>query len=179
MTDHMTTSSFFFFDLQPPRPAPTPVSAPPPTHNNAAPAVPAAAPSQAPANTTPTAPAVSAAAPSAPAATATTPSKTTTPSSPLPSEADDRSDVYKAVDGTNGGEQFNGFNLMVEAYAVIWLIMLVWLGLLWQKQSKLTSRLDGLEGALSRAERKAAGGSKSASKEKAASGLPETKESST
>lgn len=174
MTDHMTTSSFFFFDLQPPRPAPTPVSAPAPTHN-AAPA----APSQAPANATQTAPAVSAAAPSAPAATATA-AKTTTPSSPLPSEADDRSDVYKAVDGTNGGEQFNGFNLMVEAYAVIWLIMLVWLGLLWRKQSSLTARLDGLEGALSRAERKAAGGSKSAaSKEKAASGLPETKESST
>ncbi len=177
MTDHMTTSSFFFFDLQPPpRPAPTPVSAPAPTHN-VAPLV-SAAPSSAPANATQTAPAVSATAPSTPAATATT-AKTTTPSSPLPSEADDRSDVYKAVDGTNGGEQFNGFNLMVEAYAVIWLIMLVWLGLLWQKQSKLTSRLDGLEGALSRAERKAAGGSKSASKEKAASGLPETKESST
>jgi hypothetical protein len=44
--------------------------------------------------------------------------------------------------------------LLVEAYAAIWLVMMAWLLLLWQKQASLTARLQGLESAIDRAEKK-------------------------
>ncbi len=81
-------------------------------------------------------------------------------STSLQPTADDRATEFTAVTGQTG-EQYNGYHLMVGAYAAIWLIMMAWLGLLWRKQASLSARIDGLEGALVRAERKAAGGSKS------------------
>lgn len=66
--------------------------------------------------------------------------------------ADDRATEFKAVDGS--GEQFNGNTLMVEAYAAIWLIMMVWLAFIWRKSQTLAARVEGLEGALARAEQK-------------------------
>jgi hypothetical protein len=75
-------------------------------------------------------------------------------SAPAAGSADDRATEFKAVDGT--GEQFNGYTLMVEAYAAIWLIMLVWLAFIWRKQQNLAARVEGLEGAIARAERKVA-----------------------
>ncbi len=71
-----------------------------------------------------------------------------------PSAAEDRATEFKAVDGT--GEQFSGSTLMVEAYAAIWLIMMVWLAFIWRKQQSLAARVEGLEGAIARAERKVA-----------------------
>src|SRR4051794_40614619 len=71
-----------------------------------------------------------------------------------PSAPDDRATEFKAVEGDTG-EHFNGYTLMVEAYAAIWLILMAWLLLLWRKQSDLTARVEGLEGAIARAERKA------------------------
>ena len=71
-----------------------------------------------------------------------------------PTPADDRATEFKAVDAT--GEHYSGYTLMVEAYAAIWLIMLVWLALIWRKQQNLAARVDGLEGAIARAERKIA-----------------------
>ncbi|MDF2697277.1 MAG: hypothetical protein K0S65_5660 [Labilithrix sp.] len=68
--------------------------------------------------------------------------------------ADDRATEFKAVEGT--GEQFNGYTLMVEAYAAIWLILMVWLVFIWRKATKLTARVEDLEGAIARAERKRA-----------------------
>jgi len=65
----------------------------------------------------------------------------------------DRATQFTAVADT--GEHFNGYTLMVEAYAAIWLVMMVWLVMLWRKQADLTARIDGLEGALARAEKKA------------------------
>lgn len=53
------------------------------------------------------------------------------------------------------GEHFNGYTLMVEAYAAIWLILMGWLVLLWKKQASLTTRVAGLEAALDRAEKRA------------------------
>lgn len=64
---------------------------------------------------------------------------------------DDRATEYKAVDTT--GEHYNGYTLMVEAYAAIWLIMMLWLVFLWRKQADLTARITGLEDAITRAER--------------------------
>jgi len=62
---------------------------------------------------------------------------------------DDRATSFQPTEG--GAEQRNGQTLMVEAYAVIWTILMVWLVLLWRKQAALNQRLDGLEGAIDRA----------------------------
>ncbi len=75
-----------------------------------------------------------------------------------PTTADDRATDFTAVDGT--GEQFNGNTLMVEAYAAIWLIMMVWFAFIWRKQQTLAARVEGLEGAIARAEQKLATKSK-------------------
>lgn len=77
---------------------------------------------------------------------------------PAAGSPDDRSTEFKAVE--DSGEQFSGNTLMVEAYAAIWLIMMVWLALIWRKQVSLASRVEGLEGAIARAERKAVAKSK-------------------
>ena len=69
--------------------------------------------------------------------------------------AEDRSTEFTAVDGN--GEHYSGTTLLVEAYAALWLILMLWLALLWRKQVALTSRIAGLEGAIARAERKDAG----------------------
>lgn len=71
---------------------------------------------------------------------------------------DERADVYKAT--TETGEQYNGYTLMVEAYAAIWLILMAWLVLLWRKQAALSARVSGLEAALDRAEKKLQAGAK-------------------
>lgn len=71
-----------------------------------------------------------------------------------PAAIDDRATEFKAVDGT--GEQYDGNTLLVEAYAAIWLIMMVWFAFIWRKQANLSARVDGLEAAIARAERKAA-----------------------
>ncbi len=67
-----------------------------------------------------------------------------------PSGPDDRATEFKAVNET--GEHFSGYTLMVEAYAAIWLILMIWLVLLWRKQADLTARVVGLESAIDRAE---------------------------
>ena len=71
-----------------------------------------------------------------------------------PTAADDRATEFKAVEGDV--EQYSGSTLLVEAYAAIWLIMMAWLALIWRKQQSLAARVEGLEGAIARAERKMA-----------------------
>jgi CcmD family protein len=72
----------------------------------------------------------------------------------------DRSTEFTAVDPN--AEQFNGNTLVVEAYAAIWVVLMVWLFLMWRKQVALSERLDGLEQTIDRAaaqaERKAKAG---------------------
>lgn len=65
-----------------------------------------------------------------------------------PTAPDDRATEFKAVEGR---ERYSGSTLLVEAYAAIWLIMMMWLLLLWRKQASLNARLDGLEAAIDRA----------------------------
>jgi CcmD family protein len=62
---------------------------------------------------------------------------------------DDRATTFQPVEG--GGEHRSGATLLVEAYAVIWTLLMVWLVLLWRKQVRLNERLDGLEGAIAKA----------------------------
>lgn len=70
-----------------------------------------------------------------------------------PSAPDDRATDFKAVEGATG-EHYSGYTLMVEAYAAIWMILMLWLVFLWRKQIDLTARVTGLEGAIARAERR-------------------------
>jgi hypothetical protein len=60
----------------------------------------------------------------------------------------DRSTEFKAVDG---GQTRDGGMLMVEAYAVLWIILMAWIFFLWRKQGTLNSRLDDLERAIDKA----------------------------
>jgi hypothetical protein len=73
---------------------------------------------------------------------------TTIQTPPTPSTPDDRATQFQAV---QGGETYSGMNLMVGAYAAIWVILMAWIFLLWRKQQSLTVRLDGLEAAIDRA----------------------------
>ena len=85
----------------------------------------------------------------------TSPATTAGPAnSALATEPTDRSTAFQPVEG--GTETHNGSTLMVEAYAVIWTILMVWLVLLWRKQNTLNQRLDGLEQAIDRAATKQA-----------------------
>lgn len=68
----------------------------------------------------------------------------------IPPQPQDRATEFKPVEGQ--GEHYSGFGLMVEAYAAIWLIMMVWLVFLWRRATNLTARVDGLERAIARAE---------------------------
>jgi hypothetical protein len=79
----------------------------------------------------------------------TQPTQLTQPPAP-----DDRATEFKAVEGDTG-EHYSGYSLMVEAYAAIWLILMLWLVFLWRKQADLTARVTGLEEAIVRAERRA------------------------
>ena len=62
------------------------------------------------------------------------------------SGADDRSTTFQPVE--TGAEAHSGSTLMVEAYAVLWIILMGWIVLLWRKQSVLHARLDDLERAI-------------------------------
>lgn len=66
----------------------------------------------------------------------------------------DRATTFQAVEG--GGETRSGETLLVEAYAVLWLILMGYVAWMWKRQGAITQRLGALEGALDRA---AAGGS--------------------
>ncbi|MDP9037513.1 MAG: CcmD family protein [Myxococcota bacterium] len=55
----------------------------------------------------------------------------------------DRSTTFQAVPGEP--EHYSGATLLVSAYAVLWVILLFWVGLVWRKQSALGARLDDLE----------------------------------
>jgi hypothetical protein len=121
----------------PPDPSTVTATAPPhaaPQTSAAAAHVPGATPT--PANTAP----VAATATAAPSATAA-PTSSGTP--------DSRSATFQAVDG--GAETRSGETLLVEAYAVIWILLMGWLVFLWRKQALLTTRLDDLERAIDRA----------------------------
>lgn len=73
---------------------------------------------------------------------------------PAASTPGDRAATFQAV--PDGGETRSGPALLVEAYAVLWVIVMAWLWLLWRKQGRLHARLEELERAIDRAAAKAA-----------------------
>jgi CcmD family protein len=62
----------------------------------------------------------------------------------------DRATTFQAVQGA-GEEHYSGEVLLVSAYAIVWVIVLLWVALVWRKQSALNSRLDDLERILDKA----------------------------
>ena len=64
--------------------------------------------------------------------------KSTTTAAP-----DERAATFHPVE--QGEEVYNGPLLVVEAYALLWLILMGWLLLLWRKQNKITHRLHDVE----------------------------------
>ena len=62
---------------------------------------------------------------------------------------DGRSTAFQPVEG--GPEQHSGTTLLVEAYAVLWVILMAWLLLVWRRQKTVNTRLDELEHAIDRA----------------------------
>jgi hypothetical protein len=78
---------------------------------------------------------------------------TTTPDKPMTAPEvttpDGRSTTFQPVEG--GGETRSGSTLLVEAYVVLWMILMAWLVMLWRKQAGLTARLDDLERAIDKA----------------------------
>ena len=73
----------------------------------------------------------------------------TTSASTQPSPPNTGATTFEAV--SNTAEARSGTTLMVEAYAIIWTILMVWLLLLWRKQNGINTRIDGLEKAIDRA----------------------------
>ena len=64
----------------------------------------------------------------------------------VPTTPDDRGTAFKPVEG--GNEMQSGEKLLVEAYAAIWLILFAMVLLSWRRQSRIESRIQGLEGAI-------------------------------
>jgi len=77
------------------------------------------------------------------AAQAAPPASTGTPST------EDRSQSFRAVQG--GGEMQSGEKLLVEAYAVIWLIVFGMVLLSWRRQRQIDRRIDSLDASLRKA----------------------------
>ena len=68
---------------------------------------------------------------------------------PAASTPDGRSTTFQATQG--GGEMRSGSTLLVEAYVVLWVILMAWLFMLWNKQRDLHARLDSVERSLDEA----------------------------
>jgi CcmD family protein len=77
------------------------------------------------------------------AAQAAPPASTGAPS------VEDRSQSFRAVQG--GGQMQSGEKLLVEAYAVIWLIVFGMVLLSWRRQRQIDRRIDALEVSLRKA----------------------------
>jgi hypothetical protein len=65
---------------------------------------------------------------------------------------DDRATSFQAVKG--GGEQVPGGNLLIGAYAVIWVIMLLVVVRVFRRQSATTEQIAALEKAIEQAGKK-------------------------
>jgi hypothetical protein len=63
---------------------------------------------------------------------------------------DDRATTFQPVEG-GSTEQHSGTTLLVEAYTVLWVILLAWVLFMWRRQATLGARVGELEKALDRA----------------------------
>ena len=62
---------------------------------------------------------------------------------------DGRATTFQPVEG--GPEQHSGSTLLVEAYAILWIILMSWLLFTWRRQRAIGDRLGELERAIDRA----------------------------
>ena len=73
---------------------------------------------------------------------------------PSPTTSEQRSTSFRSV---QGGEALqSGEKLLVEAYAVIWVLVFVMVLFSWRRQRKMDDRIAGLEQAVAAARREAA-----------------------
>lgn len=68
---------------------------------------------------------------------------------PASSSPEDRATAFVPTEG--GSEVRSGETLLVEAYVVLWLILMGWLYLTWRRQSTLSAQLDDLEKTIEKA----------------------------
>jgi hypothetical protein len=66
---------------------------------------------------------------------------------------DDRATEFRAM--TNEPEHYSGTILLVSAYAILWALLVAWLGVMWRRQTKLGARMHDLERALETATERA------------------------
>jgi hypothetical protein len=64
--------------------------------------------------------------------------------------ADDRATTFQAVTG-NEAAHYSGEVLLVCAYALVWTLLLLWVGFVWRRQRALDERLVDLERILDKA----------------------------
>jgi len=68
---------------------------------------------------------------------------------PTQGTAQERAATFEAT--TGGGNMQSGEMLLIEAYALIWMLLMGYIFLVWRKQKSLHARLDDLEKAIDRA----------------------------
>jgi hypothetical protein len=67
----------------------------------------------------------------------------------VPRTVDDRSTTFRPVQG--GDQMQSGEQLLVEAYAAIWIVLFALILLGWRRQKRIDARVAGLEVALAKA----------------------------
>ena len=68
-----------------------------------------------------------------------------------PKTPDDRAQAFEAQQGAPIPEMQSGEKLLVEAYVVIWVIAMIFVGLMWRRANATSQRLDALEKAIDKA----------------------------
>jgi CcmD family protein len=68
---------------------------------------------------------------------------------PTPKTSDDRATTFRAVEG--GTQMQSSEKLLVEAYAAIWIITLIFLVSIFRRQKRIDARMASLEVALEKA----------------------------
>jgi CcmD family protein len=81
----------------------------------------------------------------------------TQPSTSLAHGPEDRATSFQAVQGP-AEPHYSGEVLLVTAYAIVWAVVLLWVALIWRKQSGLNTRLDELERVIDKAAAQAPAG---------------------
>lgn len=73
-----------------------------------------------------------------------------TPGQTTPTTPDDRSAAFRPVEG--GGQMQSGEKLLVEAYAAIWIVVVIFVVSMFRRQRALERRISTLDAALAKAQ---------------------------
>ena len=69
-----------------------------------------------------------------------------------PTTPNDRATTFQAIEG-NPTEQYSGGALLVAAYAVLWVVIFAWIGIVWRRQRGIDARLGELQRVIDAAEK--------------------------